>query len=411
MSTLILCLPDKPVTPDSLWHHVVSSDGLRIQHEGVTPTSELIQLSNQGSQLLAVVPARALSWHRVVLPQGVAPASLRMRAVLEGLLEDRLLDDPVSLHFALSPPVQAGTPQWVAACDRRWLAQALQALETAQLSVTRIVPEWEPCSHEVQWHVTGTGAHPQLLVRGPEGVSLFPLTPDAITLAQGTEALVTDALVSAEPDLVDLATEWLQRPVIVLPRAQRWATAAQSAWNLAQFDMASSWRLRLHKRVHQGWRDWLRAPRWRAARWGVALLLGTNLLGLNVMAWQEKRQLEHTGSEVRSVLDRSFPYITVVVDAPLQMEREVRRLELAAGVRSADSLEAMLDLLSNTLASGTSLQSVDYGAGELRVKEVDLAAAESAALMARLQTRGYVGKMQGNTLVLQLRPTERRLHK
>ncbi len=136
-------------------------------------------------------------------------------------------------------------------------------------------------------------------------------------------------------------------------------------------------------------------------------MLGTNLLGLNVMAWQDKRQLDQAGAEVRSILSRSFPEVKVVVDAPLQMEREVRLLELAAGVRSADSLEAMLDVLGSTLAPGSTLLSVDYSAGELRVRGVEVAPAESVALMDRLQARGYIGKVQGSTLALQPRPNVR----
>jgi len=51
--------------------------------------------------VVAVVPLQVLSWHRVNLPQGSLPKSRladrsanRLRAILDGLLEDQLLDDP-----------------------------------------------------------------------------------------------------------------------------------------------------------------------------------------------------------------------------------------------------------------------------------------------------------------------------
>ncbi|HYW58393.1 MAG TPA: type II secretion system protein GspL [Polaromonas sp.] len=408
MTTLIFCPPPQPESPDARWHYVITHDGLSVAEEGTASVSDLAAYRSPDFSVVVLVPAKFLSWHRAQLPQGVALNSVRMRAVLEGLLEEQLLDEPASLHFALSPGFQANTPQWVAACDKRWLAQGIKALETASFTPRKIVPEWEPTSHEVHWHVSGTPAHAQLTVQGPEGVNHFPLTPDAMAMVRSTPALITDIPATAEPLVSDLAAQLLAHTVTPLTVAARWVLASRSAWNLAQFELASSTRLRLQKRVQEGWRDWLHAPRWRATRWGAAVLLGTNLLGLNVMAWQEKRQLEQASAEVRSMLSRSFPEVKVVVDAPLQMEREVRLLELATGVRSADSLEAMLDVLSGTLAPGSVLQSVDYSAGELRVKGVEVAPAESAALMARLQGRGYAGKAQGNTLVVQPRPGDSR---
>ena len=61
---------------------------------------------------MAVVPARALSWQRVQLPPGLAlgagQQTPRLRSVLEGLLEDRLLDDaPGRLR-----PVPYGEQRW-----------------------------------------------------------------------------------------------------------------------------------------------------------------------------------------------------------------------------------------------------------------------------------------------------------
>ena len=52
--------------------------------------------------------------------------------MLEGLLEDQLLDEPEALHFALQPQARGGGPLWVATCDRAWLRAALQVLESAQ---------------------------------------------------------------------------------------------------------------------------------------------------------------------------------------------------------------------------------------------------------------------------------------
>ena len=69
-----------------------------------------------------------------------------LRAVLEGLLEDQLLDDPPALHFALAPGAANDGKTWVAVCDKAWLRSGLQALEAAGMAVARIVPERVPAA-------------------------------------------------------------------------------------------------------------------------------------------------------------------------------------------------------------------------------------------------------------------------
>ena len=65
----------------------------------------------RAGEIVAVVPARALSWQQVTLPQGATAQASRLRAVLEGLLEEHLLDDPAQLHFALQPLRPSGKLQ------------------------------------------------------------------------------------------------------------------------------------------------------------------------------------------------------------------------------------------------------------------------------------------------------------
>ena len=92
---------------------------------------------------MLVVPVWQLSWQRVALPK-VAPA--RLRAALDGLLEEHLLDDTAQLHFALEPGARPGQAAgiWVAACRRDWLQAQLRALEQAGRPASRIVPAASP---------------------------------------------------------------------------------------------------------------------------------------------------------------------------------------------------------------------------------------------------------------------------
>ena len=106
----------------ALW----SADGRQVREHG----SAVPALLPSADEVLLGVPAAVLSWHQVTLPQGSLGGNVRVRALLNGLLEDRLLDDPEQLHFALAPGAQAGAPAWVAACNRAWLRAAVQAIES-----------------------------------------------------------------------------------------------------------------------------------------------------------------------------------------------------------------------------------------------------------------------------------------
>ena len=82
--------------------------------------------------------------------------------MLDGLLEDRLLDEPEALHFALPPQARTGVPLWIAACDRAWLRSALAVLEAVERPVARIVPEFAP-EGEPALYAMGDPQHPVLV--------------------------------------------------------------------------------------------------------------------------------------------------------------------------------------------------------------------------------------------------------
>src|SRR5262249_48338702 len=138
MSVLLVTIPLTPgsATAEYGWADW-SSDGSKLRAQGTAPAA----LLPSSDELIVGVPIAALSWHRVTLPQGSMGGGARLRSVLSGLLEDQLLDDPESLHFALEPDAHVGAPIWVAACSRNWLRSAVQALEAAGRRVTRIIPE------------------------------------------------------------------------------------------------------------------------------------------------------------------------------------------------------------------------------------------------------------------------------
>ena len=308
----------------------------------------------------------------------------------------QLLDEPESLHFALQPPTRAAGPLWVAACDRAWLRGAVQAFEAAERPVSRIVPEFAPEGEPVLYAV-GDPQQPQLVLAGNQGVTVLPLTQQALPLLP---SLAPDTPCVAEPAVAALAEQVLHRQPVLQHAPQRWLRAAQSPWDLAQFDVSSSGRARTFKKLGTVWGDVLAAPQWRPARWGVLLLVAVNLLGLNAWGWRERSGLEAKREAIRKTLTQTFPHIKVVVDAPVQMEREVAALRHLTGATSGRDLEAMLGAASTAAPAQRPISAIEFNAGELRLKGLALAPQEAQNVASALKGQGYASVMKGDTLVI-----------
>ena len=405
MSTLIICLPAATSGATTGYDYAVTADGRTLAVHSSAPVA-LLPTPARGGEVIAVVPVTMLSWHQVELPKGVGPGSPRLRPILEGLLEDRLLDDAARLHLAVAPAVNASGSVWIAACDRQWLATHLQALEAAQRPVSRVVPEFAPDTGPMRLYALDEPDAPQLVITGENagGVIRLPLTASAPGMIEAlpAEAGEQDAhvLVLAEPGVAALAEQVLQTKVSLMTRPQRWLDAARSPWDLAQFDLVSSGRTRTVKRLSGIGRELLQSPAWRPARWGIAALLLGNLLGLNAWAWREQSALEATRASLRSMLTQAFPQILVVVDAPLQMEREVATLRQASGAASERDLETMLAVAGAAIPVGRVPGSIEFAVGEARLKGLQLNAQEGSSLALQLKSLGYAARVEGETTII-----------
>jgi general secretion pathway protein L len=206
--------------------------------------------------------------------------------------------------------------------------------------------------------------------------------------------------VVAEPVVSQRAEQLFHKPVVLQQRSQRLLEAAQSAWDLAQFDLAHARRDRRLARWGQGARSLMRAPEWRAARWSLLAIMAANLVGLNVWALREQSALQVQRQQVRAVLTQTFPKIPVVVDAPVQMAREVARLQRTRPNPAGADLEAMLSTFSALAPTEYSPQVIEYVGNELRLVGPGLPAAQQSELIKGLQSRGLVASVQGDGWVI-----------
>lgn len=396
MSALLVLLPAQPISASTEFEYALTRDGSTVDAHGSAQAALLPAPTRAGTEVVAVVPAALLSWHRLELPKGTSAGSPRLRAVLEGLLEDQLLDEPDTLHFAVQPQVNPSAPLWVAACDRAWLRSAVQALEAAERPAARIVPEFAPQGAPALYAL-GDPQQASLVLVSSDGVMTLPLSSQALALLP---SLPEDTRCVAEPAVAALAEQVLHRPPVLQQAPQRWLQAAQSDWDLAQFEFSSSGRARALKKLGTAWADVLAAPQWRPARWGALLLVVANLVGLNAWAWRERSLLEEKREAIRRTLTQTFPQVKVVLDAPVQMEKEVAALRQATGTTSGRDLEAMLGALAAVSPPGRLVSGVEFAQGELRVKGLAYTPDEARSVAAALKGQGFTSALQGETLTI-----------
>lgn len=408
MATLIVTLSPAIPGPGTEFDYVLTIDGHSPARHGRATANLLPPLTGAGNEVVAVVPARALSWHQVELPKTLlgrrslsgSGQGTQLRAALEGLLEEQLLDEPAALHFALAPETAEDRAPWVAVCDLAWLRASLQIFEQAQRPVSRIVPEFAPTADDdsPSLHVVMGPELAQLVLPSSKGVTVLPLVSHAASLLAWPES----AAIMAEPGVASQAEALFKRPVTLHSPQQRWLQAARSDWNLAQFDLATSGRTRAIKSLTRSWNSLCHASQWRAARWMAGVLVASQLIGLNALAWKERAVLEQKRAAIRNTLMQTFPDIKVVLDASLQMEREVSALQQTSGAVAQRGLEAMLTALSAATPKNHSLSEIDFTPGETRLKGSPLQADETARLEAQLRAMGYALRTEGDRLVIRM---------
>ena len=351
MSTLLLFLPSRTrlralgraapaaaelaragVARDYEW--ALSPDGRQISSEGRSAAAAL----PQADTVIAVVADSDISWRRVDLPR----AGRQMRAALAGKLEDALLDEPDTLHFAVEPDAVGGDAAWVAVTSRHWLADHLAQFDAAHVFVDRVAPlSWPeelPRGHFFEANAAGDDAGIALRWSHVDGVVTLPLQ-GGLGRQFFPPGLVHAAQWTATPGTATSAERWLGTVVTVQTQAQRALAVIESAWDLRQFELAP--RARGVRALRLISRNLMRKP-WQPVRWGLGALLVVQLLGINLWAWHQNRQLNARREAVTATLTGAFPQVRAILDAPVQMQKQLDLLRASAGSIGEQDLEALL---------------------------------------------------------------------
>jgi len=399
MSVLVILLPprsrlgarvaESDDAPSSLsgegYSYVLSADGLQVSSHGRAQPA----LLPRADSVVAVLADSDVSWQRITLPK--APTA-KLRAALDGLLEDQLLEDVDDLHLALAPGAQTGEPVWVAAINKSWLRSGLDALEKSGLSIERVLPVSWP-GDAAQGHffeitsAAATGdARIMLCHASEQGLSLLRLD-GSLARALLPQMSAQTTLWTAEPAVAAPAERWLGASVSVKTEAERALQAVRSLWNLRQFDLAPR---RRGARALRNTARQLLSPAWRPVRLGLAALLLLQLVGLNAWAWHQRQALAELRLAQEQLLRSTFPKLRAVLDAPLQMRREAELLRAAAGHAGDNDLEALLGAAASAWPEGQApVQTLRFEPGRLSFSAPGWSEQQVSQFRERLRPGGW----------------------
>ncbi len=366
--------PDAPREYD----YALTPDGRQITAEGRAAPADL----PAADSVIAVVGESEVGWRRVELPR----AGRQMRAALAGKLEEALLDDPDTLHFALEPDAVGGDNAWVAITSRPWLADHLAQLEAAQIFIERVAPlSWPDELARGHFH-EANGSGVALRWSHSEGVATLPLD-GGLARQLFPPGLVQTAQWTATPGVATAAERWLGTTVTVQTPAQRALAVAENAWNLRQFDLAP--RARGTRALRLVSRALMRKP-WQPVRRGLAALLVVQLLGLNLWAWHQHREVAARREAVTTTLTEAFPQVRAILDAPAQMQKQLDLLRASAGAVGDQDLEALFAAAATAWpADRPPAEALAFEPGRLTVSAQGWAANQIENFRNQLRSEGW----------------------
>jgi general secretion pathway protein L len=131
------------------------------------------------------------------------------------------------------------------------------------------------------------------------------------------------------------------------------------------------------------------------------VLLVTQVLAINAMAWSEKSLLEQKRKQQHAILQSTFPLVRVVLDAPLQMQREVALLaQSRGGIAEIEFVQVLMAVQAHAPA-GAEVSAIELTAHQMRLQATGWGAPEVSALNGALAAQGLAAHATDGFIIVQ----------
>lgn len=376
-------LPDGPPAGDEVYSWALRDADGSVLRAGADPVASL----PASPQVELVAPAG-----RVLLTRASLPRSARRRTpqMLRFAVEDRLTVEPDRVHVALGPRIE-GSIHALAVVDREWLSAWIEAFTRAgrapqsvrvETCLTPLAPGtwsvvWRDADPFVRTDYVGGMALDR--AEGAQVPAMLHLALDeAVARGNAPGAIVVRTEDAAMPDL-DAWSATLAVPCVAGSVDEREPVTAPSGIDLMQGEFLPAGRVREV------------LPRLRPALIIGAIVLAVHVVGTCahwLVLGHEKSRLQ---AEMRALFRSTFPSAQVVVDPPLQMQRQLGALRQSAGAASAGDFLPLLAQAASGIAADAEVRfkSASYAQDKLTI-DVDLPSRSHAEGLLRRLNEGAV---------------------
>ena len=328
---------------------------------------------------------------------------VRLQQALSSVLGDRLISAGGAQHYAAAP-IEDGRIREAAACDAVWLKQCVEAIAASGLRVVQIVPE--ACllaKGAAWWGQLQTEQPPAWLMRAANG--------EAVRVA----APLIEAVAVSRDDPAHKNWQWFADPACEQPPALATAPydsipalgaaalmrrAATSTWDLRQFAFAAADRA---ARFMAWCVDIARQRSGRFALGALLAVVAVNVLGLNLYALKQQREIDARHAEMERIVTQALPGAPRLLEPALQLEAAWLR---ARGGASDSGAGLLLGIFAQT-GDAQALTALDVAERSLRATyaagpalERSWTACQNAALRVSLQRAGVRCTREGERLLL-----------
>ncbi len=310
--------------PLCFFRFVSADEAEWLRPDGEVQRGPLADLSSQsdGARQILVAPSEAVTLHRLALPS--RKRSTWARAV-PFALEDYLVEDIETLHFALGGAVDGGYLP-VAVVDRILLSAWLETCDQAGLTPAAVVPDslllpWQ----NDEWSVLLEARRALVRTGRWEGFAterdnLALLLAQALAEAGETKPRRLRVWGAPATELAETEVELSPEDTPIEPLAL-FASGYQPATVLNLLQGGYS------RQAH--WGRWLRP--WRAAAALAGMTLLVQIAGQVYDHWRLQREVTALRTEIERTFKDALPEATRIVNPKVQMETRLRELAPSGG--------------------------------------------------------------------------------
>jgi general secretion pathway protein L len=331
-------------TGAALCQFALAGDGGNLLQQGAAALGSLTDLVASARRVVLLLSAADVSLLRVKMPP-LSPA--RLRAALPNLVEEHILGEPGDNALAAAASQGADGLRAVAVVQQAWLAAIVKALlvqgarNIAALPAQLCLP-LPPGGVAAAIETDDVGLELTLRLGVDEGLGLS-MASQPLAALQTLRSFAGDAPVTLylAPTQLPVYQELLGVVPGITLEAEHWAHWI-AASKSAPIDLVPA--LGSAGAQARNWRRW----RWPIGLAALAALV--NIVGLNVEWLRLQRDADLVSASITQIFRAAYPKETVIVDAPLQMRRNIAAATANGGQAGADDFITLAAAYAEAIA-------------------------------------------------------------